>query len=134
MGALPPRRIPVRRERLNGYWIAWLLLAAFIAAGSAGHWAPYQPGIWAPMLLNPADITRNIALYVPFGFFGMRALGRADARGVLRVATIAVIFSLGVESLQLYTSDRVASLTDIASAALGSIAGASAVAWAFSAR
>jgi glycopeptide antibiotics resistance protein len=110
------------------------VLAAVIAAGSAGRWAPYQPGIWAPMLLNPADVVRNVALYVPFGFLGMRALGRTDARGVLRVAAIAAIFSLGVESQQLYTIDRVASLTDIVSAALGSIAGAAAAAWAFSAR
>ena len=106
------------------YWFAWALLAIFIVAGSAGRWAPYQPGIWAPTLINPGDIVRNVALYVPFGFLGMRALRRSDARGIFRVAAIAVIFSLGVEALQLYTVDRVASLTDIGSAAVGTCAGA----------
>jgi glycopeptide antibiotics resistance protein len=107
------------------------VLAAFIVAGSAGRWAPYQPGIWAPTLLNPGDVLRNVTLYVPFGFLGMRALGRSDARGIARVAATAIVFSLGVESLQLYTVDRVASLTDIVSAALGTIAGASLVAGIF---
>lgn len=80
--------------------------------------------MWAPTLLNPADVARNVALYVPFGFLGMRALRRGDRRGVIRVTALAVIFSLAVESLQLYTVDRVASLTDIVSAGVGSLAGA----------
>jgi len=101
----------------------------FIIARSAGTWAPYEPGVWAPTLVKPADVIRNVAIYVPFGVFGMLALQRRDPRGVLRVAAIALIFSLAVEALQLYTADRVASLTDILSAGVGSSAGASALAW-----
>lgn len=112
----------------------WLLLAIFIIAGSAGTWTPYAPGIWAPTLVKPADVAQNVALYVPFGLFGMLALGRSDARGVARVTAIALLFSFLVEALQLYTADRVASLTDIVSAALGTSAGASLIVWLRSAR
>ena len=112
----------------------WLLLASFIIAGSAGTWTPDAPGIWAPTLVSAGDIARNVALYVPFGIFGMLTLGRSDARGIARVMAIAVLFSFLVEALQLYTADRVASLTDIASAAVGTSAGASLAVWLRSAR
>ena len=132
MGDFSSRGIPVRRERLIWWsWIAWLLLAIFIIAGSAGHWAPYAPGIWAPTLISARDIARNVALYVPFGIFGMLALRRHDLRGVVRVTLIAILFSFMNEALQLYTVDRVASLTDIVSAAVGTVSGAAIVAlWA----
>jgi glycopeptide antibiotics resistance protein len=130
MGDLSPGGIRIRRERVRRWaWAGWLLLAAFIVVGSAGRWAPYSPGVWAPTLINPSDVARNVALYVPFGVLGMLALDRANARGTLRVAAIAFLFSLANEALQLYTADRVASLTDIASAGVGTMAGASMVAW-----
>lgn len=109
-------------------WAAWLLLAIFIVAGSAGTWAPEEPGIWAPTLVNARDVARNVALYVPFGVFGVLALRRAHLRGVIRVTGIAILFSVANEALQLYTVDRVASLTDIGSAAAGTLIGAGAVA------
>lgn len=113
------------RSRIAWARLAWLLLALFIVVGSAGTWAPYQPGIWAPLLIRPADVARNVALYVPFGFLGMVALERADGRGVMRVTALAILFSCANEVLQLYTVDRVGSVTDIVSAAVGTIAGAS---------
>jgi VanZ family protein len=129
MGDISSRGIRIRRERLIWWsWIAWLLLALFIVAGSAGEWAPYAPGIWAPTLVNPRDIARNVALYVPFGIFGMLALRRRDLRGAVRVTVIAILFSFANEALQLYTVDRVASLTDIVSAVVGTVSGAAIVA------
>ena len=110
------------------------MLALVIVAGSAGTWSPYEPGIWAPTLFNPIDVAKNIALYVPFGVFGMLTLGRSDVRGMARVTTIALLFSFLVEALQLYTADRVGSLTDIASAAVGTASGASLTMWLRSAR
>jgi VanZ family protein len=101
----------------------------FIIVGSAGTWgAPYQPGIWAPLLIKPADVARNVALYVPFGCLGMLALRRTGLRGVMRVTGLAILFSAANEMLQLYTVDRVGSLTDIVSASIGAIIGASLVA------
>lgn len=106
-----------------------MLLALFIAAGSAGRWSPYEPGVWAPTLIKPADVVRNVLLYVPFGFFGLVVMRRSDARGVGRVVLIAILFSAANEALQLYTADRVASLTDIVSAAAGTSAGAGVASW-----
>lgn len=114
--------------------LAWLLLALFIVVGSAGTWAPYQPGIWAPLLVRPADVARNVALYLPFGFLGMVALERSDCRGVVRVTALAILFSCANEVLQLYTVDRVGSVTDIVSAAVGTLAGASVIALLFAPR
>lgn len=66
-------------------------------------------------------------LYVPFGVFGYLSLrdsyDRHWMRLVLRVTLLAVLFSASNEAFQLYTIDRVASLTDIASAAIGAFAG-----------
>jgi VanZ family protein len=112
----------------------WLLLAIFIVVGSAGTWTPDAPGIWAPTLVNPIDVAKNVALYVPFGALGMLTLGRTDVRGVARLVAIALLFSFSVAALQLYTADRVGSLTDIASAAVGTSAGASLTMWLRSAR
>ena len=106
-----------------GWWIAWLLLALFIVAGSAGTWAA-QPGIWAPLLVTPGDAARNMLVYVPFGVIAMFALGRSDARGVARVTAIAILFSVTTEALQIYTIDRVASVTDVLWAAVGTFVGA----------
>lgn len=128
MGDLSSRRVRIRRERLAWVWAAWSLLALFIVVGSAGTWAPSEPGIWAPTLISPRDVALNVALYVPFGVFGMLALRRTDRRGLVRVTGMAVLFSIANEALQLYTVDRVASLTDIGSAAAGTLIGAAAVA------
>jgi VanZ family protein len=100
------------------------MLAALIVVGSSGRWSPYEPGVWAPTLVRPADVARNVALYVPFGAIGILALRRRDARGVIRVVGIAVLFSVAVETMQLYTTNRVASLTDVVSAAVGTATGA----------
>jgi len=46
-------------------------------------------------------------------------------RLVMRLTVMATLFSAANEAGQLYTLDRVASLTDIVSAAIGACAGAS---------
>ena len=111
---------------------AWLLLCALIALGSSGTWAPHQPGIWAPTLISVRDVAQNVLLYVPFGALGVWSFRdtcrRHWLRTVARVVGLAILFSASVEALQLYTNDRVASLTDIASAAVGAFAGAAAIA------
>jgi glycopeptide antibiotics resistance protein len=114
--------------------VAWSLLALFIIVGSAGTWSAHQPGIWAPFMIKPIDVARNVALYVPFGFLGMLALQRSGLRGVMRVTGLALLFSCANEVLQLYTVDRVGSVTDIVSAAIGTIIGASVIALFFSPR
>ncbi len=89
----------------------------------------YEPRIWAPLLVTPGDAVRNVLVYVPFGVIAMFALRRSDARGVARVTVIAVLFSIATEALQLYTTDRVASVTDVVWAAVGTSVGALGVSW-----
>lgn len=107
--------------------IAWALLCAAIALGSLGTWAPDRPAIWAPTLVSLGDVARNVLLYVPFGVCGVLSIKdgfrRHWLRLVLRIVGLAVLFSASNEALQLYTIDRVASLTDIGSAACGAAAG-----------
>jgi VanZ family protein len=109
-----------------------LLLGAFIALGSMGTWAPNRPGIWAPTLITIPDVAQNVLLYVPFGALGILSFRdnyrRHWFRLVARMIGVALLFSASNEALQLYTSDRVASLTDIGSAAVGAFIGAAAIA------
>ena len=108
------------------------MLCAVIVLGSAGTWAADRPRIWAPTLVSLHDVARNVLLYVPFGVFGVLSVTdtypRHWTRLVIRVVGLAILFSASNEALQLYTIDRVGSLTDIVSAAIGTITGAALVA------
>lgn len=105
------------------------MLSAFIVYGSLGTWAAYRPGIWAPTLVSARDVAVNVGLYVAFGALGGLAMRdsyrRHWLRLVLRLMLLALLFSASNEAFQLYTVDRVASLTDIASAVTGAALGAS---------
>jgi VanZ family protein len=107
--------------------IAWLLLCLVIVLASVGTWAPNQPGLWAPTLVSIRDVARNVLIYVAFGALGVLSMRdtyrRHWARLVIRVAGLAMLFAASNEALQLYTNDRVASLTDIASAVAGAVIG-----------
>ena len=109
------------------------MLCACIVYGSLGEWAFYEPGIWAPTLFVPRDVAINILLYVPFGAFGFLSMRDGYARHwtrlSARIAALALLFSASNEAFQLYTIDRVASLTDIVSAVIGAATGAAAIGW-----
>ncbi|MBY0496300.1 MAG: VanZ family protein [Cyanobacteria bacterium] len=111
----------------TGCRILWALLGTFIVLGSMGTWAPNQPGIWAPTLIVIPDVATNVLLYVPFGALGVLSFRGAYRRHwlrlVMRITGVAILFSASNEALQLYTSDRVGSLTDIASASAGAFIG-----------
>jgi VanZ family protein len=108
--------------------MGWLLLCAVIVYGSLGTWSLYRPGIWAPTMVNLPDVIVNVLLYVAFGVLG--ALSMRDTyrrhwvRLAVRLTIMAVVFSAMNEAGQLYTLDRVASVTDIVSAAIGTFGGA----------
>lgn len=92
-----------------------------------GTWSAYEPGIWAPTMLSMRDVAQNVVMYVPFGVLGVLTLSAPQhewIRLTMRIVVMAIVFSAANEALQLYTVDRVASLTDIASAAIGAGAGA----------
>jgi VanZ family protein len=100
--------------------------------GSLGTWSRYEPGIWAPTLVSRRDVAVNVLIYVPFGLLGFLSLRdgyrKPWPRLVARLVLLAALFSGANEVFQLYTIDRVASLTDIASAAVGALAGGVAIA------
>lgn len=92
-----------------------------------GTWSAYEPGIWAPTLVSLRDVAQNVLMYVPFGVLGVLTLANTEhdwPRLTGRIVLMAIAFSAVNEGLQLYTVDRVASLTDIASAVVGAAAGA----------
>lgn len=128
MADLSSGGVRIRRERLATlarFW--WALLCAFIIYGSLGTWNFHERGIWEPTLVSLPDVIINILIYLAFGALGALAL-RDTYQGhwlrlVIRLAVLAVLFSAVNEVFQLYTIDRVASLTDIVSAAIGAFGG-----------
>jgi glycopeptide antibiotics resistance protein len=126
---------------------AWLVYTVFIVYGgtipfhfAADHSAiaeklhqlPLSPWISPDTgrRLSIPDAVQNILFFVPFGALGFLARrGQADAGGfkptVLLITTfLGFVLSLFVESLQLLTADRVASVADVTTNTLGAFAGA----------
>lgn len=105
---------------------AWALLALFVIYASSGTWTSDGPGIWAPLYLSWPDLAQNMLVYLPFGVFGVLTLRQHRQSALaaeLEVAVIALLFSLFVEVIQLYTVERIASLTDVLAAIIGAAAG-----------
>lgn len=79
------------------------------------------------------DMIENVGIYAIFGGLAILSTTNARRRHWLRraskVSALAVLFSAMNEAMQLYTADRVASVTDIVSAAIGALGGAAIVAW-----
>ena len=111
---------------------AWAALCAFIVYGSLGEWSFYQPGIWAPTLVVARDVAINVFLYVVFGVLGFLSMHAGYRRHWLRlvgrIVLLALLFSGVNEAFQLYTVDRIASVTDIVSAVIGAFIGGAATA------
>lgn len=105
---------------------AWALLALFIVYASAGTWTGDGRHAWAPLDESWPDVAQNVLVYMPFGILGVLTLRHRRLAWLTSVGVVAVIaglFSLILEGLQLHTIERTASLTDVAAAVVGSIAG-----------
>lgn len=134
-----------RRPLIHSHTAAWLwaLSALFIVYGTS---IPFQfttePGFAAAklarvplnLLVSPEtgrrasipDMVQNVLLFVPFGLFGMLAIGWRTY-GLWRVAVVTVMaacLSVGVEVLQLFTTDRTSSLNDLMTNTSGALLGA----------
>jgi len=112
----------VRRAPLWCWWIAVVWLVSFPWLGRAAtpqwqrvHWMPFK---------DPADkvtdVLANMALFVPFGY---SLAGRGRQSSVVRLCVITALVSAGGEALQLYSTDRYPSATDVSSAILGAAVG-----------
>jgi glycopeptide antibiotics resistance protein len=72
------------------------------------------------------DSVQNVMLFIPFGVLGGLACRRTFASRAAMVAAVTAAgasLSLAVETLQLLTTDRVASLSDVMTNGLGALAG-----------
>jgi VanZ family protein len=99
------------------------------------HWrTPPLPGgplhqfalSWNHWPESRGDFIANLLLYLPWGFFGVRSLGR-DKPAMLRVViatALGVALSLCMETSQAYIAERYTDMRDVYSNTLGSLGGA----------
>ena len=76
--------------------------------------------------LSLPDMVQNILLFVPFGIFGVRTLGRRwhALQSIAIVTGLGFALSVFVEALQLFTIDRSSSLNDVVMNTTGALIGA----------
>jgi VanZ family protein len=125
--------------------ILWFVFTLFIVYGGTipFHFSPDARTVrdkLSRLPLNPLiaadtgrrvsipDVVQNVALFVPFGAFGVLTLGRrrTNAAAIVAVAACALAVSIGVETLQLFESDRTTSVSDVCANLAGSLIGAAA--------
>jgi len=119
----------------------WILISLFILYGVL---IPFQLTVtteaifsniasisWIPFVdpdgtrASIPDIVQNILLFFPFGFVGFLSLTQArTVRRIALVTGIGALFSGSIELLQLFTTDRTTSLTDLSTNTIGSFCGA----------
>ncbi len=122
-------------------WL-WALFAVFIVYGTT---IPFEFSrdrdairqkvarlSWNPLTrpdgrrVSIPDSVQNVMLFIPFGMLGGLACRRSSgsrAGTVAAVTAAGVALSLAVEALQLLTTDRVASVSDVAANGAGAFAG-----------
>ena len=86
------------------------------------RWIPFQDGLFT---LRPlADIVLNLFLYAPFGYLYVQCRPRVGKTVVLSTALLAALLSASTELLQVFSHNRIPSMTDIIMNVLGSTTGA----------
>lgn len=121
----------------------WALFALFIVYGTTipfnfSHHRSFVSVKLARVSWNPLirpdgrrvsipDAVQNVMLFVPFGVLGALACRRSFASRARMVAAVAAsggALSLAVETLQLFTVDRVTSVSDVTANTVGALVGA----------
>ena len=78
-----------------------------------------------PEHLGRGDLISNVLLYLPLGFFAVRAFRRGSpAARVIVVAILAAMLAVSVELTQFYDDGRNASLADASANSMGALIGA----------
>lgn len=134
----------MKQRRLSSSGLLWLLYTLYVVYGGT---LPFHfttdPAFVAAKLhrlpLNPLiepdtgrrlsmpDVTQNVIFFLPFGFLGalaQRTAGRRGARSVGQLLLLGAALSCAVEAMQLFTLDRVTSVSDVLADTLGSVLGA----------
>ncbi len=122
-------------------WIAWTL---FIVYGTTipFHFTSdraFVLGKLSHVTINPfispdtgrrvsiTDTVQNLLLFLPFGVFGVLAIGdrvRWAATRIAIVTGLAALLAVSIETLQLFITDRTTSVSDVASNTIGTFGGA----------
>lgn len=135
--------VPDQLTRTKLPWVLFVASAVFIVYGTT---IPFNfvhdrqtvfthiEGLRANPFVTPEgrrrisgpDFTGNIALFLPFGLFGMWGLRRPEspAARVVALGAASLILSVSVETLQLFTVDRTSSWTDVLANTSGGVVGA----------
>jgi len=113
-------------RRLVRWWVFWGLVVWFVSFPWIGltlepqwhriHWMPFG---------DPADkfrdIAANILLFLPLGFSVTRR--RTPVTGLLVAAGLAAGVSVSAEAMQLFSTKRYPSATDVLAGIFGAVAG-----------
>ena len=112
----------LRRAPFWCWWIGVVWIVSFPWVGRATtpqwhrvHWIPF--GDPADKL---SDVVANVILFVPFGY---SLADRGRKASIVRICLLAAAVSIGGEALQLYSTTRYPSATDVTCAVLGAVAG-----------
>ena len=114
-------------RRVPHLWLVWIGFIWFVSFPWIGltdvpqwhriHYVPFS---------DPADKFRdmiaNVLLFLPVGYMMTRQ--RPPLQGLSRVLLLALCVSISAEAMQLFSTRRHPSATDVAAAILGTLAGA----------
>ena len=70
------------------------------------------------------DVVQNILLFLPFGFLGFLSMQQMKKVRIGTITLLGAIFSLSIETLQIFTTNRTTSVTDLVTNTLGTFFGA----------
>lgn len=108
------RRLPAA---LLGYFV--LVTLVITLSPFAFSRRPFFLSWW----MMPSDMIANVALFIPLGFL-TRSLGRRAARSLWYDVVLLALFSVLIETTQIFIAGRVVSPIDIATNAAGGLLGA----------
>ncbi len=98
--------------------LLWLLMTSLMVYGSLYpfQWRP-EPLPWQTLLVVPRHISRsdiigNLALFIPYGFCGLLALGRPRLTVMVLLVGSGALLALALQTLQLSVVGRTAALYD----------------------
>lgn len=115
---MPLRKVPL--------WTWWSLGIVAISLPWVGfttrpQWDRFHPIPFTDPEDSLRDLTLNIAVFVPFGFW---FAGGRERRSLASTLAAAALVSLTAEAPQLFSTNRNPSATDVVSALTGSAIGA----------
>jgi glycopeptide antibiotics resistance protein len=113
----------VRRVPLWVMWIplVWCISFPWTGRTAQAQWERVHPMPFSDPADKPRDLIANLLLFIPFGYSFAR--GRPRARAAVGAFVAAAATSASAEALQLFSTVRFPSGTDVLAAVSGALAG-----------